>query len=123
MGNLLVERMAGAHVHLVSKEEYARVGQVKLAQLLAAELIAAGKKPYIVPVGGSSPLGTWGYLDAVDELHQQAGPGAFTDIVMVPDRTFCRIMYMRVHRHVAAARRRAAWRWVPTSPARPPPCV
>lgn len=75
--------MAGAHVHLVSKEEYARLGQVSLAQLLAAKLTAAGKKPYIVPVGGSNALGTWGYLDAIAELQQQTGPDAFTDIVMV----------------------------------------
>ena len=85
VGNLLVERMAGAHVHLVSKEEYARVGQTKLAALLAAQLTAAGKKPYVIPVGGSNALGTWGYLDAIAELQQQVQGGltAFTDIVMV----------------------------------------
>lgn len=27
-GNLLVERLAGAHVHLISKEEYSKIGSV-----------------------------------------------------------------------------------------------
>lgn len=89
VGNLLVERMAGAHVHLVSKEEYARVGQVRLAHLLSEQLTATGKKPYIVPVGGSSALGTWGYLDAIAELQTQCGLGAFTDIVMVCSGQTC----------------------------------
>lgn len=83
VGNLLIERMVGAHVHQVSKEEYARVGQQGLALLLEQQLQAQGKRPYVVPVGGSSALGTWGYVDCVAELHQQMGDkDFFTDIVM-----------------------------------------
>lgn len=32
----------------------------KLCALHASQ--AAGKNPYVIPVGGSSALGTWGYL-------------------------------------------------------------
>lgn len=53
-GNLLVSRLANAHVHLVSKEEYARHGQKELGRRVVEELRAAGKKPYLIVVGGSS---------------------------------------------------------------------
>lgn len=42
------------------------------AQDLGARLRAAGRRPYLIPVGGSSPLGCWGYLDAVEEIRQQS---------------------------------------------------
>ena len=35
------------------------------------QLHGSGLRPYNIPVGGSNGLGTWGYLDAVEELHQQ----------------------------------------------------
>jgi hypothetical protein len=61
VGNLLVKRLTGAECHLVSKEEYARTGGLALGQQLAAQLSKErGANPYIIPVGGSSPLGTWG---------------------------------------------------------------
>ena len=37
-GNLLVERMAGAEVHLVTKEEYTSTGSVALGERLAEQL-------------------------------------------------------------------------------------
>ncbi|KAH8933317.1 hypothetical protein BDL97_18G024200 [Sphagnum fallax] len=59
-GNLLVERMVGAHVSLVSKEEYVKYGSVMLGNLLADKLKSQGRKPYVIPVGGSDSLGTCG---------------------------------------------------------------
>lgn len=41
---------------------------------LAAELRAAGRRPYVIPVGGSNALGSWGYLEAVQELIAQLPP-------------------------------------------------
>jgi D-cysteine desulfhydrase family pyridoxal phosphate-dependent enzyme len=74
-GNLLVERLSGAHVHLVSKAEYGRHGGPGLTATLADRLRAGGAKPYVIPVGGSNAVGAWGYLAAVTEL--EAGvPGA-----------------------------------------------
>ncbi|CAN1265753.1 Putative D-cysteine desulfhydrase 1, mitochondrial [Linum perenne] len=85
-GNLLVERLVGAHVHLISKEEYAQIGSVALAELLKEKLIKEGRKPYVIPVGGSNSLGTWGYIEAIREIEQQveAGNGTinFDDIVV-----------------------------------------
>ncbi|KAL2478855.1 Bifunctional D-cysteine desulfhydrase/1-aminocyclopropane-1-carboxylate deaminase [Forsythia ovata] len=58
-GNLLVERLVGAHIDLVSKEEYSKVGSVALTDILKAKLLNEGRKPYVIPVGGSNSLGTW----------------------------------------------------------------
>ena len=30
-----------------------------------------GMKPYIIPVGGASPLGEWGYIEAFNEMIKQ----------------------------------------------------
>ena len=37
------------------------------------------EKPYAIPVGGSNALGTWGYINAVDELMQQLQTAARDD--------------------------------------------
>ncbi|KAF6170652.1 hypothetical protein GIB67_001908 [Kingdonia uniflora] len=58
-GNLLVERLVGAHVDLVSKEEYSKIGSVALTNLLKESLQSEGRKPYVIPVGGSNSIGTW----------------------------------------------------------------
>ncbi|MEW5309824.1 MAG: hypothetical protein WDW38_001678 [Sanguina aurantia] len=83
-GNLLVERMAGATLHMVTKEEYASAGSLELGQQLLQQLRAQGKNPYLIPVGGSNALGTWGYIEAVEEVLQQslAMGVEFTDIVV-----------------------------------------
>ena len=68
----------------VSKEEYVKVSSEALGQQLAEKLRSQGLNPYVVPVGGSNPLGTWGYLEFMNELNEQAAhAGKFTDIVMV----------------------------------------
>ncbi|KAI3982682.1 hypothetical protein MKX01_010483 [Papaver californicum] len=86
IGNLLVERLVGASVELVSKEEYSRIGSVALTDLLKERLINEGRRPYVIPVGGSNSLGTWGYIEAVREIEEQLqigqGKMKFDDIVV-----------------------------------------
>ncbi|KQK01684.1 putative D-cysteine desulfhydrase 1, mitochondrial [Brachypodium distachyon] len=85
VGNLLVERLLGAHIDLVSKEEYGQIGSVALADLLKKKLLAEGRKPYVIPVGGSNSLGTWGYVEAIREIEQQiqlSGDVQFDDIIV-----------------------------------------
>ena len=68
----------------VSKEEYVQLGSPALGERLAKQLRGQGHNPYIIPVGGSNALGTWGYIEATHEIQQQQPQGgAFTDIVMV----------------------------------------
>lgn len=85
-GNLLVERLVGAHVELVSKEEYAKIGSEALAELLKERLLSQGRKPYVIPVGGSNSLGTWGYIEAIREIGLQTKSSndeiQFDDIVV-----------------------------------------
>lgn len=68
VGNLLPLRCSGAHAHLVTREEYTRVGSRALVDAVVEQLRSAGKKPYAIPVGGSNAIGTWGYLECVAEL-------------------------------------------------------
>lgn len=72
----------------VTKEEYGRIGQVELGRQLVEKLREAGGNPYLIPVGGSSGVGSWGYLEAWREILEQAGDQPFTDIVMVSGRSF-----------------------------------
>ena len=79
-GNLLLDRMLGATLHLCVASDYFRLGgdlaaMDKLNEIVADQLRAQGKNPYVVPVGGTCPLGAWGYLSAVDELTQQMSQG------------------------------------------------
>lgn len=68
-GNLLVDRLTGAHIHFVSKAEYAAHGGPGLTARLAEQLKAGGgASPYTIPVGGSNAIGAWGYVAAVQEL-------------------------------------------------------
>jgi len=67
-GNLLLDRVLGASVHLCAKSE-ARAAKM-LA--LADELRRRGERPYLIPTGGSNEVGALGYVAALLELQQQA---------------------------------------------------
>ncbi len=72
VGNILFDRMAGATIHTCTPGEYGRVGSSGLIDLLCEDLEEKKqKKVYKIPVGGSNGLGTWGYIEAVDELMNQ----------------------------------------------------
>jgi D-cysteine desulfhydrase family pyridoxal phosphate-dependent enzyme len=78
-GNLLLDRLVGAHLHLYPYAEWQENEQ--LMERLAEELRDAGRKPYVIPVGGSNATGTWGYIEAAREIVEQAGDAPFDDIV------------------------------------------
>jgi D-cysteine desulfhydrase len=67
--NLLLDRLAGAEVRFVSHEEYRR--RVEVMATVAAELRGRGRRPYVIPEGGSNALGSLGYALAVAELREQ----------------------------------------------------
>ena len=74
-GNLLIGRLMGAKIHMCAASEYYQLGgdlpaADALNQKIADHLRAQGHRPYVIPVGGTTPVGTWGYLQAVqDEVH------------------------------------------------------
>jgi len=67
----------------VSKSDYARTGGDGLGALLAQRLIDRGlaTRPYVIPVGGSNPLGVWGYLDGAAEIAECPEARGVTDVV------------------------------------------
>ncbi len=67
--NSLLDRIAGAEMRFVTHDEYRRRAQVMAA--VAAELAARGRRPYVIPEGGSNALGSLGYVVAVAELREQ----------------------------------------------------
>jgi D-cysteine desulfhydrase len=72
-GNLLLDRLVGADVRLITPEQYRERG--RLMAELAADLSARGEVPYVIPEGGSNGLGSFGYVAAVEELFEQQDGG------------------------------------------------
>ena len=68
-GNLLLDRLLGAEVRLInSSDDYVLMGVVAD---LARELEARGRRPYVIPRGGSTGLGAAAYLEAGFEAFAQ----------------------------------------------------
>lgn len=65
-GNLLLNRIFGATIHYCDRKDR----DDRLLQV-ADELAAAGKKPYVIPLGGSNDVGSVGYVNAMLELTRQ----------------------------------------------------
>ena len=67
-GNLLLDRIFGAQVHHLPNDS-----DLELAtESLLAELRETGRRPYIIPGGGSNALGALGYVECAFELLEQA---------------------------------------------------
>lgn len=65
-GNLLLNEILGAKAHWIQRPQRA----AKLREL-PEQLRAAGRKPYVIPVGGSNGVGATGYVLAMLELMEQ----------------------------------------------------
>ncbi len=72
-GNVLLDRLCGAEIHLISRSDYAQRGAV-MESMAQAEL-AAGRRPYVIPEGGSNGLGALGYVEAMREVRMQLDLG------------------------------------------------
>jgi len=70
-GNVLLDRLFGAHIHHYAPGEDEHGADQALAAR-AETLIKAGRKPYIIPLGADhAPTGALGYVRAAAELAQQ----------------------------------------------------
>ena len=65
-GNLLLDKLSGAQIFFTNKANRDQELQERFQQ---AE--QAGLKPYLIPYGGSNPIGALGYLNAMRELSEQ----------------------------------------------------
>jgi D-cysteine desulfhydrase family pyridoxal phosphate-dependent enzyme len=94
-GNLLLDHLLGSEVRIVEPTEsrsFLRLANVEeFIRPVLEEEQAAGRKPYVAPVGGSlvegsmeRPLGAIGYLNAFVELTEQArAMGVIVDAVVL----------------------------------------
>ena len=68
-GNLLLDELLGAQVRWAERDAVPAT-----METVAAELRTQGRTPYIIPYGGSNPVGATGYVAAMEELMEQALP-------------------------------------------------
>jgi 1-aminocyclopropane-1-carboxylate deaminase/D-cysteine desulfhydrase-like pyridoxal-dependent ACC family enzyme len=68
-GNLLLDRLAGATIHVVETEDWDRLAEAR--RELAEDLRRRSRHPYEVPMGGSTAVGAMGYVDGFLELLDQ----------------------------------------------------
>lgn len=65
-GNILLDHLLGANIHWS--------GQFRKGERipdLVRELEGKGRRPYVIPYGGSNEIGALGFVEAVRELNQQ----------------------------------------------------
>ncbi|MCP5097038.1 MAG: D-cysteine desulfhydrase family protein [Chloroflexi bacterium] len=66
IGNLLLNDLLGAHHYWTDGRDRAEV-----MQEVAAELCTMGRKPYMIPLGGSNVMGATSFVWAMKELKEQ----------------------------------------------------
>lgn len=82
-GNLVLDGLLGAEIAWAAQT--GGHDALENAIRLAAERVQAeGGRPYRIPLGGASTVGTYGYVVAARELVEQAGP---VDLVVCADGT------------------------------------
>jgi D-cysteine desulfhydrase family pyridoxal phosphate-dependent enzyme len=74
-GNLLLDRLLDATVHFIPSNPDPRFAvaddeALKVAEI-ADDLARRGRRPYVIPIGGSSPIGALGYVAGTLELRDQ----------------------------------------------------
>ena len=69
-GNALLDGMLGADVRYVASREDRAPGMERVAEAVRS----AGGRPYVIPIGASTPLGAAAYVLAVAELLSQIDP-------------------------------------------------
>lgn len=78
-GNVLLDLLVGADIRVITPDDYRRRHEVMAR--VSDELRAAGRRPYVIPEGGSNALGSLGYVAAMEEVRQQTD--APFDVVLV----------------------------------------
>lgn len=68
-GNLFLDNLTGTEIKFLNKRQYSNVNDIMGEE---EELYAKnGNKAYVIPSGGSSVVGIWGYINFVKELSEQ----------------------------------------------------
>ena len=67
-GNVFLDKIFGANIREIDKDSDVNIVMEKVVE----ELREQGEIPYIIPSGGSNPIGALGYVDCALEIIQQA---------------------------------------------------
>lgn len=63
-GNALLDRLFGAEVRVVAT----RHDRAPMMQTVAEELVAQGRRPFVIPLGASTPIGAAGFAQGIEEV-------------------------------------------------------
>ena len=84
--NHRLDELLGATVHVTGSAE--RAERAALVDRVATDLRAAGKRPYVVAVGGTGPAGAAGQvLGGLEALAQAQAAGVESSAIVVPSAT------------------------------------
>ena len=83
-GNYFLDKILGAKIKLISKEEYANDRQ-EIMQKIKSDLDKYGHNAYIIPEGASNGIGSFGYINAMKEIQEQEkAMGIHFDAIVLP---------------------------------------
>jgi D-cysteine desulfhydrase len=68
-GNLFLDKVLGCEFRFLSKNEFGNANEIMAQEKISFE--KKGKKVFLIHEGGSSPLGIWGYIHAIEEMQKQ----------------------------------------------------
>jgi D-cysteine desulfhydrase len=68
-GNLFLDKMYGSEIVYLNKAEFSKVDEIMTEE--RSKMVKKGKRVYVIPAGGSSTLGIWGYINFINELKKQ----------------------------------------------------
>ncbi len=79
-GNLFLNKITGAEIIFLNKKNYDFVNEImqEESQILRGK----GHNVYVIPEGGSTTLGIWGYISFVEELADQIAAAKIDGILM-----------------------------------------
>jgi len=77
-GNLFLDKLTGTEIEFLNKKEYKNVDGIMLEE--QKEYQKKNLISYVIPSGGSSVLGIWGYINFVKELSEQTNLNKFSGI-------------------------------------------
>jgi D-cysteine desulfhydrase len=68
-GNLFLDKIFGAEISYLAKKDFMRVNDIMFEE--RNKLFKKGRKVYVIPEGGSTTLGIWGYISFMQEINEQ----------------------------------------------------
>jgi D-cysteine desulfhydrase len=68
-GNLFLDKLTGCEMSFLKKNEFTQVNEIMFEE--RKRYTRKGKNVYVIPEGGSTTLGIWGYISFMQELSEQ----------------------------------------------------